>query len=170
MSGGIAAGLFHLNCRKIGQLLDEVIENCTNAFSGYRSRSIYLWALPIFVPRCHSHIQPLPALWVSWLHQRAALLIKPKCNLPLTPMRWRGLLSSSIMHYSCFLLISFSSSHFSNHSFCLLMNIFLPCSEREAKQKEKGRQKDGEASEWPGGASSVGNLWQGSLVFHHGLI
>lgn len=101
----------------------------------------------------------------------SSALNKAQMQSPSNPNEMARLLSSSIMHYSCFLLISFSSSHFSNHSFCLLMNIFLLPSERETKQHgEKGRQKDGEASEWPAGASSVGNLWQGSLVFHHGLI
>lgn len=57
----------------------------------------------------------------------SSTLNKTQMQSPSNPNEMAGLLSSSIMHYSCFLLISFSSSHFSNHSFCLLMNIFLPC-------------------------------------------
>lgn len=53
------------------------------------------------------------------------------------------------------------------------MNIFLPRSEGETEQQRGEGETNGEGARQrngPGGASFVGNLRRGSLVFHHGLI
>lgn len=143
---------FYFNCRK-SQILYINMDTKTHVrsvsvFNNCLLKMVQIWisfskVVTPFSVSCFLSLRHLSiAASLGFLTTtESSTLNKAQMQSPSNPNEMAGLLSSSIMHYSCFLLISFSCSHFSNHSFCLLMNIFLPCWERE---RERKRATEGE--------------------------